>query len=658
MKKSIFSKLMALGLASSMLIGNQAMVLASESSSASFTAKDGVIDEQPGDVFYEIFVRAFRDSDGDSIGDFKGVEEMVPYLADLGITGIWLMPITQSSSEHCYDVNNYYEVNSDYGTMEDFQSMLQTCHEYGIKVVMDLVVNHCGFKNVWFQEALKGPTLEDGSANPYWDYFTFIPSDANLVEKTAAEIHDEEVAYLEAHGSMEGYEVQYPMYDNATQGPDKTVWTDTDSLPIIIEKMISYGYMQPEAAEMAENIISGYKYLAIFGFAMPDLNFESEALREEIKDVAAYWLEAGVDGFRLDAARHIYGDYYSNIYTDYMFEKNMGFWKDFRASLEKEYPDAYLIGEVWEKNTNNVAPFVSEGGLHSIFDFNLSSKIYEAVSNESTAYDPEAAAETNRLTDGTDLNIVSDLITYYDLLGEASNYEFIDCPFSTNHDQNRMISLLRYQFDETAADILTANILTNEDGTPVLREDADKAEDHAKVAADLLLTMPGKPFMYYGEEIGMDGAKPDSSIRECMAWFEEPFDAEGNAKEGLANYNKVVYSLGGESSVEAQIDDPTSLLSHYKELIQTRKDIPALMNGDLDEYPIDSQEIVSYIRMTNEQRVLVLINLTGEALTQELSADPNYGEFTSIIFQSQNDTSSSLDGQNVTIAPYSMIILE
>lgn len=658
MKKKFFSKLLTLGLAASMLIGNQAMVLASESSDTSFTAKDGMIDEQEGDVFYEIFVRAFRDSDGDSIGDFKGIEEQIPYLADLGITGIWLMPITASSSEHCYDVNNYYEVNSDYGTMEDFQSMLQTCHDYGIKVIMDLVVNHCGFNNVWFQEALKGPTLEDGSENPYWDYFTFVPSDANFVEKTAEEIHEEEVAYLEEHGSMEGYEMQYPMYDNATQGPDQTVWTETDSLPDIIELMVEYGYMQPEAAENLGDIVSGYKYLAIFGFGMPDLNFESESLKKEIKDVAAFWLDAGVDGFRLDAARHIYGDYYSNIYSDYIFEKNIGFWKDFRASLEEEYPDVYLIGEVWEKDTDHVAPFVSDGALHSIFDFNLSSKIYEAVSNESTAYDPEAADETNRLTAGTDLNIVSDLIDYYNTLGEASNYEFIDCPFSTNHDQNRMISLLRYQFDETAADILTANILTDEEGNPIPREDTDKAESHAKVAADLLLTMPGKPFLYYGEEIGMDGAKPDSSIRECMAWFEEPFEEDGSAKEGLANYNTVVYSLGGESSVEAQIDDPTSLLSHYKELIQTRKDTPALMNGDMDEYVLESQEIVSYIRMTEDQRVLVLINLTGNELTQELEEDPNYGQFTNILFQSQNDTSSTLDGQTVTIAPYSMLILE
>lgn len=406
-----------------------------------------------------------------------------------------------------------------------------------------------------------------------------------------------------------------------------------------------------------DSVVSGYDYIGIFSSGMPDLNYESEALRKEMKDVADSWMDAGVDGFRLDAARHIYGDYYSNIYSDYTFEKNMDYWKDFRASLEAEHPDVYLVGEVWEKNVDNVVPFLTDGGLHSVFDFNLSGKIYEAVSNETTAYDPEQASETNRLSDTNDLDIVKGLISYYDKLGEGSNYEFIDCPFITNHDQNRLISLLRYKFDESTDDILTAPVLLDSNGNPVPQDDAEKAESHAKVAADLLLTLPGKPFLYYGEEIGMNGAKPDSSIRECMAWFENPFEG-GMPKDGLANYDTVHYSLGGNASVEAQKDDPESMLSHYKEVIKTRKDIPALMNGDIDEYDLGTQELISYIRMTEDQRVLVVINLTGKEQTQEIAADPNYGEFTQSVYQSATDETSSFDGQTLTLAPYSMMILK
>lgn len=406
-----------------------------------------------------------------------------------------------------------------------------------------------------------------------------------------------------------------------------------------------------------DSVVSGYDYIGIFSSGTPDLNYESEALRKEMKDVADFWMDAGVDGFRLDAARHIYGDYYSNIYSDYTFEKNMDYWKDFRASLEAEHPDVYLVGEVWEKNVDNVVPFLTDGGLHSVFDFNLSGKIYEAVSNETTAYDPEQASETNRLSDTNDLDIVKGLISYYDKLGEGSNYEFIDCPFITNHDQNRLISLLRYKFDESTDDILTAPVLLDSNGNPVPQDDAEKAESHAKVAADLLLTLPGKPFLYYGEEIGMNGAKPDLSICECMAWFENPFEG-GMPKDGLANYDTVHYSLGGNASVEAQKDDPESMLSHYKEVIKTRKDIPALMNGDIDEYDLGTQELISYIRMTEDQRVLVVINLTGKEQTQEIAADPNYGEFTQSVYQSATDETSSFDGQTLTLAPYSMMILK
>ena len=633
MKKKYLNKFIAVGLASSMLLGSQLVSFAAEDSGARFTAKDGMIDEQSGDVFYEIFVRAFRDSNGDSIGDFKGVEEMVPYLADLGITGIWLMPITDSNSEHCYNVRNYYEVNSQYGTMEEFQSMLDTCHKYGIKVIMDLVVNHCGSDNVWFEEALKGPVLEDGSENPYWSYFTFVPSDAKFVEKTADEIHNDEVLYEKEHGSLEGLEKEYPLYDNATYGPTQTVWRESETLP-------------------------EYKYIGIFGDGMPDLNYSSEALQEDIKNVAKFWLDKGIDGFRLDAARHVFGDFYSNIYNDYISGENQAFWEDFRSDIVAEYPNAYLVGEVWEKNTDNMVPFISEGALDSTFDFNLANKIYEAVSNESTAYDPSAVAPENQLSKENDLNLVSDLVSFYNKFGEASNYNFIDCPFSTNHDQNRIMSLFKYQFDPEAADINTANPLRDESEQLILREDADKAMDHAKVASSLLLTMPGRPFIYYGEEVGLDGMKPDSSLRECMPWFEEPFEADGSAKEGLANYGETLYSLGGEASVEAQIDQPDSLYAHYKEVIHARKRIPALMNGDIDEYDLGSQQIVSYIRMTKDQRVLVVVNLSGETMTQELPVDPNYGSFHRVLFQSSQDTVSQLNDSALTLAPYSMIVLE
>ena len=175
----------------------------------------GIIDEQPSDNFYEIFVRAFCDSDGDGIGDFNGLASKMDYLQDLGITGIWLMPITESGSYHGYDTVDYYSVEQDYGTMEDFENMLDEAHAHGIKVIMDLVVNHCGSGNPWFQDAITNP-----ETSPYRDYFK--------IEKSTDYDEDKDNNAT----------------DDAHSG-NKRVWQQWRATP-------------------------GYRYLGLFGGGMPD----------------------------------------------------------------------------------------------------------------------------------------------------------------------------------------------------------------------------------------------------------------------------------------------------------------------------------------------------------------------------------------------------
>ncbi|WP_207738199.1 alpha-amylase family glycosyl hydrolase, partial [Anaeromassilibacillus sp. 1001302B_160321_C8] len=206
----------------------------------------GLIDEQPSDNFYEIFVRAFCDSDGDGIGDFNGLASKMDYLQDLGITGIWLMPITESGSYHGYDTVDYYSVEQDYGTMEDFENMLDEAHAHGIKVIMDLVVNHCGSGNPWFQDAITNP-----ETSPYRDYFK--------IEKSTDYDEDKDNNAT----------------DDAHSG-NKRVWQQWRATP-------------------------GYRYLGLFGGGMPDLNYDNPAVHEEMINAGQFWLEKGVDGFRLDA---------------------------------------------------------------------------------------------------------------------------------------------------------------------------------------------------------------------------------------------------------------------------------------------------------------------------------------------------------------------
>ena len=508
------------------------------------------IDEQPSDNFYEIFVRAFCDSDGDGIGDFNGLASKMDYLQDLGITGIWLMPVTESGSYHGYDTVDYYSVEQDYGTMEDFENMLDVAHEHGIKVIMDLVVNHCGQNNPWFIDAISNP-----ETSPYRDYFK--------IEKSTDYDEDKDNNAT----------------DDAHSG-NKRVWQKSDLAP-------------------------GYRYLGIFGGGVPDLNYDNPAVHEEMIQAGQFWLEKGVDGFRLDAARHIYGDYLDTMYTPAIADKNAAWWKEFRAGMEEVNPDVFLVGEVWEENTDRMVPFVQEGALQNTFDFSLASELLEAAQNEENG------------------NFVAELCEVFDKFGFASNGEFEDCTFLTNHDQNRTMSVM------------------------------EGNKDHAKTAASLYLTLPGNTFIYYGEEVGLEGMKPGQNICEPMPWY------ESNEGEGLTDWlngeNK--YSLGGETSVEAQVDQPDSMLNHYKELLSWRNEIRALKDGDMAEYKTGNDGVAAYIRMTQDDSVLVATNLTGETVTVTVNPDEVFGSFSHLLKKFRVDTVSELKDGQLTIAPYSTVVL-
>lgn len=224
-----------------------------------------------GRVFYEIFVRAFYDSDGDGIGDLKGVIQKLDYLEDLGVKGIWLMPITKSSSYHGYDTEDYYTMEEDYGTLEDLQKLIEEAHKRDIKVVMDLVINHTSSNHPWFLEAKE---------------------------------------------------------DKESKTRDYYIWTDDMSKKIEDSPMGRIAWAQnPERDEL---------YYAMFWEGMPDLNFDNQEVVEEVQDIAKFYLDKGIDGFRLDAAKWIFLEK----------EENVAFWQNFREYVRSINPEAILVGEV------------------------------------------------------------------------------------------------------------------------------------------------------------------------------------------------------------------------------------------------------------------------------------------------------------------------
>jgi len=451
-------------------------------------------------VFYEIFVRSFRDSDGDGIGDFDGITEKLGYLQALGITGLWLMPINPSSSYHGYDVTDYFAVNPDYGAMDDFKNLLEQAHEYDIKIIIDFVLNHTSARHPWFQAA-QTPGSE------YHNYY---------------------------------------------------VWRDSDP-----------GALGPWGAQAWYRASNGLYYYAIFWDQMPDLNYNNPKVREEVKQITAFWLEdVGVDGFRLDAARYLVEDQKS---AD--SDSNHSFLAEWGAYYRSLNPRAFTVGEAWTDNAN-VKPYVStDTELDAAFNFDLSNAILDALNTSNNA-------------------------------------------------------LLRFVLQTTIRDFPgqeNANFITNHDMPRVMNQLGNNKESKAKAAAAILLTAPGIPFIYYGEEIGMSGTKPDELIRTPMQWSSDPGAgfSSGIPWEPVNDDSLIV-------NVNAQAGDPTSLLNHYRTLIQLRNAHPALRNGKTYVAGSNSKKLVAYLRASGDDILLTLVNLDDEPVdkyTLNVSVGPLSGDY-------------------------------
>ncbi len=474
-------------------------------------------------VFYEIFVRSFYDSDGDGIGDLQGLIQKLDYLNDgdpattddLGITGIWLMPINPSPSYHGYDVTDYRGINPDYGTMEDFRQLLEEAHARGIAVIIDLVMNHSSSQHPWFLAALAGE-------EPYADWYV---------------IEDENPGY---------------------RGPEgQVVW----------------------------HARAGKYFYGVFWSEMPDLNYENPDVTAEMYDISRYWLEdVGVDGFRLDAIKFMIG-------TDTAQQNSretINWLADYHDYVESVKPGALLLGEVWS-STALAAGYVDEQ-VDLVFEFDLAQALVRSASFGIA---------------GSAIDAINTVINNYPAGQWAT--------FLTNHDQNRVMN--------------------------TLRGDVGKA----KVAAGFLLTLPGVPFLYYGEEIGMVGVKPDEDIRTAMQW-----DDTVHAGFTSGDPWRTVNEDYPQKNVAAQADDSESLLSHYNALIHARNSSPALLRGDLTMVEASNGRMVAYLRTYEDETVLVIINMddqpmTDYSLTVAESALSGVGEVLSLLLGEGEITAPELD---------------
>jgi alpha-amylase len=486
-------------------------------------------------VCYEIFVRSFCDSNGDGIGDLNGIRSRLDYLQDLGVEAIWITPIHPSGTYHKYDVQDYYAIDPEYGTLDDFRSLLDEMHRRSMYLYMDLVINHSSSQHPWFQAARLS------ADNPYREYYWWMTQER--IDQLGVATREDSA---DAH-------VLYPWHTNPGD---------------------------PE------------KYYAMFWKEMPDLNYDSPALRKEIRDIVHFWLrEVGVDGFRLDAARH--------IYPPWLNDRNPVFWEDFSKVVEEARPATYTVGEVWTK-AEDVAPYFK--GLKANFHFDLSYAIQKILLSEK------------------DPGLVKALLRDYAEFGRY-NPDFIDATLLTNHDQIRIGS------------IAAGNI------------------DKMKLAAALLLTLPGQPYIYYGEEIGMLGLKPDKHIREPFLWNTNPRDRQ-HTRWLRPRYSR--RTTVRPASVQAQ--DPDSLLTHYKSLITLRKQKVALgqiRRPNLKPVRGLGTSLIGYYRSHSREPLLILHNITAQA--QTLQVHEKERPFSKVHFQTS--PGCRLENGQITLPAYGSLIL-
>lgn len=463
------------------------------------------VNHWPNGVNYEVFVLSFADGNGDGKGDFKGLTSKLDYLSDLGVGGVWLMPIMNSPTYHKYDVTDYKSIHPDYGTVDDFKKFVSEAHKRNIRVVVDLILNHTGADHPWFKEAIKGKN------NKYRDYY---------------------------------------------------VWAKKDSIrDQISKKQISFDSDNITQWHAVNGDTLDEHYYGFFWGGMPDLNFDNADVRQEFVSIGEFWLkEMNVDGFRLDAAKHIYP-------TD-QATKNHEFWVWFREEMQKIKPDVYLVGEVWSK-AEDVAPYLK--GLPALFNFDLGYAITNAV---------QAGKDTTGL-----IRQYKKIMDFYN----ASSPSYIDATFLKNHDQNRILSELR---DDEA---------------------------RARVAASLLMTLPGTPYVYYGEEIGMKGLKPDENIREPFIWDKDGKDPmQTSWQEPRFSTDKTV------APFSVQKTDPKSMYNFYRDWIEYRNDSQALTYGSIELSDIEMHEVISFFRVKGDEKLFILHNISDVEVTVPIDLDELY----------------------------------
>lgn len=490
-------------------------------------------------IIYELNIKGFYDSDGDGIGDFAGLEQQLDYLEELGVTAIWLLPFYPSPlQDDGYDIQDYYSVASRYGNVEDFKRFLDAAHERNLQVITELVINHTSDQHPWFQRARRAP-----KGSPERDFYVWSDSDEKW--------------------------------------PDvRIIFTDT------------------EESNWTWDPVAEQYYWHRFFSHQPDLNYDNPQVQQEIINVLDYWMDMGIDGFRLDAIPYLFEREGTNGEN---LPETHDYLKKLRKHVDENYDNVLFLAEanMWPEDS---ASYFGDGDeCHMNYHFPLMPRMYMSVKLE-------------------DRNPIIDIFDQTPLIPENCQW----ATFLRNHDELTLEMVTEeerdFMYNAYAPDKRARiNVGIRRRLAPLMDNDYSKI----KLLNILLMSLPGTPVLYYGDEIGMGDniyLKDRDGVRTPMQWNNN-LNAGFSEANPHSLYMPVIHDTEYSYewiNVKRQEANPNSLLNWTKKLLATRTDYKVFGRGSTKFIKPDNSHILAFIREYEEEKVLVVINLSRHAQSTQM----------------------------------------
>ncbi|HVV58238.1 MAG TPA: maltose alpha-D-glucosyltransferase [Gaiellaceae bacterium] len=489
-------------------------------------------------TFYEIHLRGFFDGNDDGSGDFRGLTDKLDYLQWLGIDCIWLLPCFPSPlRDGGYDISDFFGIHPDYGNLDDFQTFIEQAHQRGLRVIADLVMNHTSSDHEWFQASRTDPE------GPYGDWYVW--------------------------------------------SDDDTRWSEARII-----------FLDTEPSNWTWDPVRGQYYWHRFFSHQPDLNYDNPQVQEQMLNVLRFWLDMGLDGFRLDAVPYLYerdGTNGENLPETHAFLKRV------RAEVDARYTDRVLLAEANQWPDDVVQYFGDGDECHMAFHFPVMPRMFMSLRREDALPMVEILESTPQIPENAQWGLF------------LRNHDELTLEMVTDEERD-------YMYEEYAKDPrMKLNLGIRRRLAPLL----DNGRDEIELMHAILFSLPGSPVLYYGDEIGMGDnvfLGDRDGVRTPMQWTGDRnggFSRADFAQLYLPPLMDPVYGYQAVN-VEAQLRQPNSLLRWLHRLIALRKEHPVFGLGTYEALRPENPRVFAHVRTYEEDIVLCVHNLARSAQAVEL----------------------------------------